>query len=63
MINVQRLTGMRPGEVVLMRASDIDMTSQPGVWVFFPNKGAIRLVRRIQDDSEPSEHDLETSSL
>lgn len=34
MVQVQRLTGMRPGEVVLMRACDIDMTGD--VWVFTP---------------------------
>lgn len=32
MIELQRVTGMRPGEVVLIRACDIDMT-QP-VWVY-----------------------------
>jgi integrase len=36
MIQLQWLTGMRPCEVVLMRASDIDMTSD--VWVFEPQE-------------------------
>lgn len=34
MIELQRLTGMRPGEIVLMRTSDIDMTGQ--VWIYTP---------------------------
>ena len=38
MINVQRLTGMRPGEVVLLREADMDRSSQPGVWVYFPDR-------------------------
>jgi integrase len=33
MVRLQRLTGMRPGEVVLMRAVDIDM-SDPACWVY-----------------------------
>ena len=35
MVRLQRLTGMRPGEVVLMRAVDIDM-SDPACWVYRP---------------------------
>lgn len=34
MIELQRLTGMRPGEVVLMRTRDIDTTAP--VWVYQP---------------------------
>ena len=34
MIQLQRLTGMRPGEVVLMRASDLDCSG--GVWAYTP---------------------------
>lgn len=36
MIELQRLTGMRPGEIVLMRTSDIDMTGQ--VWIYTPSE-------------------------
>jgi integrase len=36
MIELQRLTGMRPGEVVLMRTADID-TSGP-IWVYTPSE-------------------------
>jgi integrase len=35
MIRLQRLTGMRPGEVVLMRACDIDTTSS--AWTYKPS--------------------------
>jgi integrase len=35
MVRLQRLTGMRPGEVVLMRAVDIDM-GDPTCWVYRP---------------------------
>src|SRR5262245_29542599 len=34
MIELQRLTGMRPGEVVLLRAIDLDMTGK--VWLYRP---------------------------
>jgi len=34
LIEIQRLTGMRPGEVILMRACDIDMTGD--VWLYRP---------------------------
>jgi integrase len=34
MIELQLLTGMRPGEVCLMRASDLDTSSR--VWVYRP---------------------------
>lgn len=34
MINLQLLTGMRPGEVVIMRAADIDRSVDP--WVYRP---------------------------
>jgi integrase len=35
MVQLQRLTGMRPGEVVLMRACDIDMSGC--VWIYEPS--------------------------
>lgn len=35
MIQLQRLTGMRPGEVVLMRKCDIDFGD--GIWVYVPS--------------------------
>lgn len=34
MINLQRLTGMRPGEVVIMRVCDLDMSGK--VWTYTP---------------------------
>jgi integrase len=34
MVQVQRMTGMRPGEVALMRACDLDTTGE--VWVYKP---------------------------
>lgn len=34
MIDLQRLTGMRPGEVVLMRGRDLDMSGK--LWVYTP---------------------------
>jgi len=37
MVRVQRLTGMRPGEVVLMRAVDLDV-SDPACWVYRPSR-------------------------
>lgn len=42
MIQLQRATGMRPGEVVIMRASDIDASGE--VWMYRPrmHKGAWR---------------------
>jgi integrase len=36
MIELQRLTGMRPGEVVLMRTGDLDMSGE--VWVYTPSR-------------------------
>ena len=36
MIELQRLTGMRPGEVVLMRTSDVEMTGD--VWTYTPHR-------------------------
>jgi integrase len=36
MIQLQRLTGMRPGEVCIMRTSDIDTHQQP--WVYRPSR-------------------------
>lgn len=35
MVQIQRLTGMRPGEVVLMRPCDIDMQGE--VWLYEPH--------------------------
>jgi len=37
MIRMQRLTGMRPQEVVLMRPGDVDR-SDPGCWVYRPHR-------------------------
>lgn len=37
MVRIQRLTGMRPQEVVGMRASEID-TSDPECWVYIPGR-------------------------
>ena len=34
MVELQRLTGMRPGEVVILRAGDLDMGAD--VWVYAP---------------------------
>jgi integrase len=36
MVELQRLTGMRPGEVVIMRTGDLDMDSE--VWVYAPSR-------------------------
>lgn len=36
MIRLQRITGMRPGEVTMMRGGDIDQTDE--VWVYRPTK-------------------------
>jgi integrase len=36
MIELQGLTGMRPGEVVLMRTSDLEMTGD--VWTYTPHR-------------------------
>jgi integrase len=36
MVELQRLTGMRPGEVVIMRACELDCTSLP--WVYRPSR-------------------------
>ena len=47
MIRLQRLTGMRPCEVVLLRACDIDMSAE--VWVYEPHdhKNRWRGLRRL----------------
>lgn len=47
MIQLQRLTGMRPGEVVLMRSMDIDRSGD--VWVYEPHchKNSWRGYRRL----------------
>lgn len=36
MVQLQRLTGMRPGEVTIMRTSDLDMTG--AVWEYVPGR-------------------------
>jgi integrase len=36
MIELQRLTGMRPGEVCIMRTCDLDTSRQP--WIYTPNR-------------------------
>ncbi len=36
MVKLQRLTGMRPGEVCIIRACDIDMTGP--VWIYVPER-------------------------
>ncbi|WP_422931508.1 hypothetical protein [Singulisphaera sp. PoT] len=36
MIELQRLTGMRPGEVTIMRARDVDMSWN--VWAYAPGR-------------------------
>lgn len=36
MVRVQRLTGMRPGEIIRLSASEIDMSG--AVWVYIPSK-------------------------
>ena len=48
MVRLQRLTGMRPGEVVLMRAVDIDM-GDPACWAYRParHKGQHRGRERV----------------
>ncbi len=38
MVKLQRLTGMRPGELVIMRPQDIDRSTHDGVWVYTPNE-------------------------
>lgn len=38
MVRVQMLTGMRPGELCQLRASDIDTTAEGGVWLFRPQQ-------------------------
>lgn len=47
MIELQRLTGMRPGEVILLRPCDIDMTAE--VWLYEPltHKNRWRGHRRV----------------
>jgi integrase len=52
MVQLQRLTGMRPGEVVIMRAIDLDMTGK--VWLYRPGSdqgrhGAHKTAHRGQD--------------
>lgn len=49
MIDLQWLTGMRPGEATIMRACDIDMTGGD-VWLYTPHehkmehKGKLRVI-------------------
>jgi integrase len=38
MVQVQMLTGMRPGELCQLRAADIDTTAEGGVWAFRPQQ-------------------------
>ncbi|MEE8106176.1 MAG: site-specific integrase [Planctomycetota bacterium] len=38
MVQIQLLTGMRPGEVVIMRATDIDESGPEGTWVYSPER-------------------------
>ena len=38
MVRVQLLTGMRPGELCQLRAADINMTGENGVWLFRPRQ-------------------------
>ena len=38
MVQVQRLTGMRPSEVCRMVAGDIDTTRDPELWYYVPGK-------------------------
>ena len=47
MIELQLLTGMRPGELVLIRPCDIDMTSE--IWRYYPekHKNQYRRIERI----------------
>jgi len=60
MVNVQRLTAMRPGEVVIMRIKDIDMSKE--VWLYEPHdhknrwRGSKKLIAigpRAQDVIRP----------
>jgi integrase len=46
MIKLQRLTGMRPGEVIIMRPGDIDTSGE--IWVYEPSdhKGRWRGIRK-----------------
>jgi len=63
MVEVQRNTRMRPGEVVAMRACDIDMSMD--VWVFFPDRHkndwrdqprAVALGPKVQEMIKPFLH-------
>jgi len=47
MVQVQRLTGARPGEVCLMRPADIDRTGD--IWIFTPEHHKLEW----RDDDEP----------
>ena len=38
LIDLQLLTGSRPGELLRLRACDIDTTEYPGVWLYRPGK-------------------------
>ena len=53
MIQVQRLTGMRPCEVVIMRPCDIDMSGE--VWVYEPPDHKNRWRGKQQADSDRAE--------
>lgn len=38
MVRIQRLTGMRPGELFVMKAKDIDRNGVEGCWIYEPEK-------------------------
>ena len=44
MIKLQLLTGMRPGEVVILRACDLDMTG--AIWLYRPGSDQARGVHK-----------------
>ena len=48
MVELQRLTGMRPGEVVLMRTGDLDMAGD--VWVYTSDPAQDRAPRQVAGD-------------
>lgn len=47
MIQLQRLTGMRPGEVVLMRTADLD--TQGDVWVYRPGRHNLEHKQQLRE--------------
>lgn len=58
MVRLQQLTGMRPGEVVLMRWADIDVTGD--VWIYEPldHKNRYRGHRRLVTLGPKAQEDL-----